>query len=193
MAFLWLEEIADVPDLVPEGIDGSDRFGTQMGFELCEGHLDRIKVRTIGWQEQDPRALGRDGLLGGLTLVGRQIIHDDDIAFVESWCELFLDIGLEDRPVHRGIDDEGGGELAAAQAGDEGLGHPMPERRLAAETLAPQAAAAQTDHLGCRSGLVEKDEAVRLKPHARLAFGDPFLARRFDIGAILLACQQGFF
>src|ERR1700730_3987361 len=28
------------------------------------------------------------------------------------------------------------GELVAAQAGDEGLGHPMPERRLAAEPLA---------------------------------------------------------
>ena len=49
--------------------------------------------------------------------MGRQIVHDDDIAFVEGWCELLLDIGLEDAPVHRGIDEKGGGKLVAAQAG----------------------------------------------------------------------------
>src|ERR1700732_754012 len=72
-------------------------------------------------------------------------------------------------------------------------GHPMPERRLAAEPLALRAAAAQTGHLGCRSGLVEKDQPMRLKPHSRLACGGPFLACRFDVGAILLARQQSFF
>jgi hypothetical protein len=57
----------------------------------------------------------------------------------------------------------------------------------------PLAAAAQTGHLGGGSGLVEKDQPMRLKPHARLALGGPFLARGFDIGAILLACRKGFF
>ena len=110
-----------------------------------------------------------------------------------GWGELFLDVSFEDAPVHRGIDDEGGSEPVTAQAGDEGLGHPMAERRLYAKPLALQAAAAQTGHLGCRSGLIEKDEPMRLKPHVRLACGGPFLARRFDVGAILLGCQQGFF
>jgi hypothetical protein len=66
------------------------------------------KVRAIGRQEQDPCTPGLDGFLGGLAFVGRQIIHDDDIAFVEGWCEFFLDVGLEDAPAHRGVDDEGG-------------------------------------------------------------------------------------
>jgi hypothetical protein len=69
----------------------------------------------------------------------------------------------------------------------------MPERRLAAEPLTLRAAAAQTGHFGCRSGLVAKDQPMRLKPHARPACGGPFLARRFDVGTILLARQQGFF
>ena len=144
MAFCRLEEIADVPDLLPEGIDGPDGSCAEMGFKLCEGHFDRIEVkgyRVAGTGSMHP---GLDGFLGGLALVGRQIVQDDDIAFVEGWCELLLDIGLEDAPVHRGLDDEGGGELVAAQAGDEGLGHPMPERRLAAEPLALQAVATQT-------------------------------------------------
>ena len=88
--------------------------------------------------------------------MGRQIVHDDDVAFVEGRGKLFFDIGLEDAPVHRGIDGEAGGELAAAQAGGESLGHPMPERRLAAEPLALPATAAQTGQLGCRSGRAEQ-------------------------------------
>ena len=72
MAFRRLEEIADVPDLLPEGIDGPDGFCVEMGFKLCEGHFDWIEVRAIGWQEQDPCTPGLDGFLGGLALVGRQ-------------------------------------------------------------------------------------------------------------------------
>ena len=67
----------------------------------------------------------------------------------------------------------------------------MPERHLAAEPGALRAAAAQAGHFGFRSGLVEKDQPMRLKPHSRLACGGPFLARRFDVGTILLA-RQGF-
>jgi hypothetical protein len=78
-----------VPDLLPEGVDGPDGFCAQMGFELCRGHFDRIKV-------------------------------------------------------------------------------------------------------GARSGLVEKDQLMRLKPHLRLACGGPFPARCFDAGTVLLARQQVF-
>src|SRR5215471_628488 len=192
-AFFWLVEIANVPDLLPESIDGSGGLCAQMSFKLCEGHLDGIEIGTVGRQEQDPGAPCLNCLLRGLALMGRQIIHDDDIAFFEGWGELFLNVSLEDAPVHRGVDDEGRGQPVAARAGHEGLGHPMAERRLCAQPLSLEGAAAQTGHFGCGSGLVEKDEPMRLKPHARLARGDPFFARRFDIGAILLACQQRFF
>jgi hypothetical protein len=49
---------------------------------------------------------------------------------LEPYRLIFLDVSLEHAPLHRGIDDEGGGEPVAAQAGDEGSGHPMPERCL---------------------------------------------------------------
>src|ERR1700704_2877912 len=54
---------------------------------------------------------------------------------------------------------------AASLSGDEGLGHPMPERRLAAEPLTLRAAAAQTGHFGCRSG-VSRPEGFHLRPLA---------------------------
>ena len=89
-----------------------------------------LKSGLYGGRNKTQAPLALMAFSAGFALVGRQIIHNDDIAFFEGWGELFLDVGLEDAPVHGGIDDEGGGEPVAAQAGDEGLGHPMPERRL---------------------------------------------------------------
>jgi len=88
LAFCRREEIADVPDFLPEGIDGPGGLGAEMGFELSEGHLDGTKVRAVGRQEQNPCPLGLDGSLGGLALVGRQIVHDHDITIGEGWGEL---------------------------------------------------------------------------------------------------------
>src|ERR1700716_2173044 len=33
--------LAELADCLPEGVDGPDGPGAQMGFEYCEGHLDR--------------------------------------------------------------------------------------------------------------------------------------------------------
>jgi hypothetical protein len=105
---------------------------------------------------------------------------------------LGFDIGLEDAPVHGRIDDERRSERAAAQAGDESLRLPMPERSLGAQSLALQATSAQSRHLGGGSRLVQEDQPLRLKPHPRLPRQGPFLARLLDIGPILLTGQQFF-
>ena len=42
------------------------------------------------------------------------------------------------------------------------------------------------------SGLVEQDQPMRLKTHLRLANADPFLARLFDVGPIVLAGLKAF-
>ena len=133
-------------------------------------------------------AFSATGLLWASTHV-----HDDNVAFFEGWDELGLDIGLEDSAVHRGVNDEGRGEGAATQSGDEGLGLPMAERGFRPEALALQATSAQARHFRRGSGLVEEDQPMRLKPHLRLANADPFLARLFDVGPIVLAGSQSFF
>jgi hypothetical protein len=107
--------------------------------------------------------------------------------------ELGLDIGFEDSPVHRRVDDEGRGEGVATQSGDEGLGLPMFERGLGSKALALQAASARACHFGGGSGLVEEDQPVVLEPHLRLPFSPPFLSRLANVGAIAFAGQKRFF
>ena len=68
----------------------------------------------------------------------------------------------------------------------------MSERGFRKQSLALGVTTAQARHLGRRSGLVQKDQPVRLKPHDRLARQGPFLARLLDVGPIMLAGPQSF-
>ena len=57
--------------------------------------------------------------------MGRQIVQDDDVARLESRSQLSLDVSFKNAPVHRRVNDEGGGQGVEAQAGDEGLRLPV--------------------------------------------------------------------
>ena len=97
-----------------------------------------------------------------------------------------LDIGIEDAPVHRPVDDEGSGERVGAQSGDEGLRLPVSERGLGLETLALEVTPALARHLGIGSRLIQEDKPVRFEPHRGLAFVHPFAALLGHVGPILL-------
>ena len=70
--------------------------------------------------------------------MAREIVHDDDIARIEGWCELGFDVGLEDDAVHGCIDHPRGNEAVTFEAGNEGLRPPMTKRSFAVQTLAFQ-------------------------------------------------------
>ena len=85
---LWDEEIADLPDGLPEFVDGAHGHGAQMRLEFGEGHFDGIEVGAVGRQKQQPSASLADGLFGGRAFVGGQIVQDDDIALLQRGDEL---------------------------------------------------------------------------------------------------------
>lgn len=157
-----------------------------MRFEFGKGHFDWIEIWAVRRQEEQPCTLGPNGGLCERALVGREIVEDDDIPFCQRRSELGFNVGLEDAPVHRRINDEGSREAMTAQPGNEGLRLPMSERCLRAQPLALQAAATQPCHLGGGSGFVDEHQPVGLKPHPWLALGLPFLPRLGDVGTILL-------
>ncbi len=75
--------------------------------------------------------------------MGRQIVQDYDVARPKSRSQLSLDVSFKNAPVHRRVNDEGGGQGVASQAGDEGLRLPVSERDFRKQPLPPQAAASQ--------------------------------------------------
>lgn len=85
-----------------------------------------------------------------------EIVEDDDIARRQRRGELDLDIDLQDAPLHRPVDDEGSGQPITPEPGAKGLCLPVSERRLGAQTLTFQAAAAHAGHLRRCAGFIEE-------------------------------------
>jgi hypothetical protein len=63
--------------------NGSLGGSAQKRPQFAEALLDRIKVRRIFRQVKQPRAGGSDGLQHNDTLVGREVVADDDVAVLE--------------------------------------------------------------------------------------------------------------
>ena len=107
-------------------------FASEMRLELGEGHFDRIEVGAVGRQEQEPGAAFLEDGFGLLAFVAGEVVEDDHVARPQGRRELGFDIGLEDAARFIApVDDPGGGQAVAAQAGDEGLGAPVAEGRVA--------------------------------------------------------------
>ena len=137
------------------------------------------------------------GLLGGGAFMGGQIVQDDDVARPGSRSQLKVsDVSFKNAPGPSARQlTKGGGQGVASQAGDEGLRLPVSESGLSKAAFAPSGLRpSQARHLGGRSGLVQKDQPVRLKPRLiGWRVKRPFLARLLYVEPIMLAGPQSFF
>ena len=188
-----IEQVADVSDGAPEGVEGARLGLSEVCFELGEDFLDRVEVGGVGRQEQEPGAPLLEAGGGPWAFVDGEIVEDDDVALVQGRGELGLDVEIERGPVHGLVDDPGRGQAMAAQAGDEGLRAPVAEGRRGGQSGSLAAATAQAGHLGGEAGLVEENEAVAGHPHQRLTLRLPDPTVLTHVGAFLLGRHQGFF
>ncbi len=123
------------------------------------------------------------------ALVGRQVVHDHDIARLQRRAQDLLDVGQEPPPGHRPIQHHRCCEAAQAQTGDEGGGLPVPMQDAGAQPLAAGATPVQAGHFGRGAGLVEEHQLGRIKVGLRLK---PRLPCRGDVRAVLLGRMRGF-
>src|SRR5260370_29572437 len=114
---------------------------SEQRFQLGEHLLDRIEVRTVGRQEEKPRADRANGPAHRMALVAAEIVHDDNVAGLERRQEELLDIGFEAFAVDRSIKDARRVDPVVPQGrkGCECL--PTPVRRLSAQALSSRSPA----------------------------------------------------
>jgi len=93
-----------------------------------------------------------------------KIVHDDDIARLESCNQLLIHIGAEAFAVDGAIKDAWRGERAAAQGCEESHCPPVTVRGKAAQSLALRPPAAKRSHVGLDPGLIDKYQPVRIEP-----------------------------
>ena len=170
-------------------------MGTLGGFahqvlEFSEDLFDRIEVGAVWRQEQQPGANATDRLADGGPFVAAQIVHDDDIAGRERRHQELLDIVGEALTVDRLVEHARRVDPVAAERREEGHGAPMAIRDLGMKPLANRRPAAQRRHVGLGPGLVDEDEARRIKP--ALIFL-PLLASPGDLWPELFGGQHAFF
>jgi hypothetical protein len=192
-AFVGGVKVADIADGTPEVVDVPGLDAPEMGFEFGEGHFDWIEIGTVRRQEHEPGAALLEERLGSLAFMARQIVEDDDVAGAQGRRELGLDIGLEDLPVHRRVDDPGCCQPVMAKGSDEGLRAPMAEGGACSEPLAFASPASQSGHLGGRRGLIDEDQPMRLLAHPRLATAPPCPPSLGNVSACGFVGQQRFF
>ena len=70
-----------------------------MGLEFGEGHFDRVEVRAVRRQEQEPSSTLLKERLGFCAFVAGEVVQDHNVARMQCWGELGLDVGVEDLTV----------------------------------------------------------------------------------------------
>jgi hypothetical protein len=103
----WWEEVEEVADGVPEPIDGALGGLARQGLELGEGLLDRIEIRGVGRQVAQLCTAGFDRRADAGHVVGREMVHHDDVAWPQLGCQHLLDPSSVRRRTIRSCKDGG--------------------------------------------------------------------------------------
>ena len=173
-----------------QGVDGSGCGFAQQGFELGEELLDGIEIGTVGRQLEQSGAYPLDGQAHSLSLVGGEIVHDDDVAGRQGRGQNLLDIGLEGSRVDGPVDDTGSSEIIAAESGEEGTGLQVTVRHGTDRALSAQRPAISPRHIGLDPGLIDEDQMSGVQRWLILAPGGP---RRGNVWAILFGGMERLF
>src|SRR6202044_3657861 len=161
---------------------------SQQSLELGEHLLDRFEVGRVFRQEHEARPDGSDGLSHRLSLVGAEIVEDDDVARLEGWREELSDIGAEAFAVDGSVEQAGRIDAVIAKSGKERRGLPLALRDLVGEALSLRRPAAKPGHVGLGPRLVDEHQSLGIDA---ALIGSPARAMAAYVRTILLARDEG--
>jgi len=162
----------------------------QQRFEFAEDLLDRIELRRILRQVHEFRPNRLNRFLDAADLVGREVVHNDDIAARESWRQTLFDICNEGRSVHRPINHQRSHRPIMAHTGHQCDCLPIPVRHAADQSLAAWTASPEPNHMGADAGFIEEDQRGRIQ---KALLPDPAPASAGHVLSLLFRRAQAFF
>ena len=126
----------------------------------------------------------------GAALVAGEVVHDDNVAWIESGDENLLDIGAEAHAIDRPVDDTGRGQPVATQRRQKRESPPSAKGRSGDQALASGAAAMSARHVGFGPSLVDEHKPPRIDRRlTRL----PALTPPGDVRPVLFGGAKAFF
>jgi hypothetical protein len=159
-------------------------------FQFGEREFNRVEVWTVGRQKAEVRARRFDGRPDLRLFVHRQVIEDDDVARAQRRDQHLLDVGQKAGIVDGPIEDGGRVQPIRPQAHDDGVGLPMPARRVIVEPHAAATPPIATEEIGRHAAFIEKN----VVPHvAQRQPVPPSSSFSDDVGPPLLLGVDAFF
>lgn len=131
-----------------------------------------------------------DGLADSDGLVGRQVIHDDNVAGLKCRHQHLLDISDKSGPIHGAIEHHGRRHSSASEGSDEGGCLPVAMGDWRATALASFCTAIEPSHLGRCTRLVDEDQLIGIEVELT---GKPGPATGQNIRTFLFGGVCGFF
>ncbi len=189
MAFGGLDGFDQPADMTPCVFDGALLCISHPMLDLGKGLFDRIEVRRIGRKEPEPRTGGFDQLTDGCRLMAAEIVHDDDVAWLEHRDQLLLDIGAKTWPLIGPSKTQGGCKLIVSQSAQECQRAPVAMRCKCPQSLAFRAPAPDRRHVGLDPGLINEDQPFAIE---MILQGLPPLFFASDVGTSLLRANSVF-
>jgi hypothetical protein len=189
-AFGCREGFEDVSDAVGDFVEGSFLGLAQEVFEFGEDLFNGIEVRAVGWEVDESCANASECPPDGMCLVAAEIVHDDNVAWLQCRNQELLHIAEEALAVDRAIHQAGGGDGIRPEGSKEGLCLPMAMRHAGDEPLALVAPTPQRGHIGLGPSLVDEDQSADINPGLMLA---PAFALAGDVRPGLFIPTNRFF
>jgi hypothetical protein len=125
--------------------------------------LDWIEVRAVRRQIKWNCTPSFDGLFDAIDLVNAYIVHEHDIASLQSRSEELLDIGLECLAIHCALAHEGRSNAVVTQRRDECKSFPVPVQRLLHKPLTLWCPAIEARDRRRNAGFIDEYELSRIK------------------------------
>jgi len=189
-AFGRVKERQTVADGGPEFEDRAAASGPEQPFQFRKPEFDRIEVGTIGRQIPELRAGGFDPLPHPFDVMGRQVIHDDDVARAQRGREDLVQIGEKGVAIHRSIQESRCGQPIEAEGADKRAGLPVLMGRVIVVAAPSRTPPVATDQVRRRATFIKKHEAFGVnRGGGRL----PRAARGGDVGTVLFGRAYRFF
>ena len=119
-----------------------------------------------------------------------EVVGNHHVTGLQRRYEDLFDVGEEAGPVHRAVEDPGGGEPRHPQRGDEGAALPPPLGGVIGDPLAAKAAPIAPQEIGGDPAFIQKDEASRVE---RRGSRRPLRAGGRDVGVVVFGRAYRFF
>ena len=172
---------------MPCGFDSSFLCPSEQMFRFGEDLFDRVEIRTVRRQEEEPCTCGADRLANDITPVAAEIVHNHN---VQTGHENLLDIESEALAIDRAIKDAWRINPVVAQGGKKGHGLLMTMGRMSHQPLAFPAPAPDGRHIGLGPCRVDEHKALDGDTWLELPPGIP---PSCDVRPVLFGCVNCFF